>query len=273
MSDLKRAGPAKRTALRSMIKDAIAHGYMQRSRVNGGGHGQFKWVTLVFESPDLNPDYEPGPSVGFRPMAPSVGFPPVGNPPTGDPPTGDPPTENLPIYRYILVLKQIGQKQNGKETEELIFDDDGFLHDPTLVFSVQEKRDRDQVLRANREAAQMAAAWASAMIIDWLPDWTGGERFAEQCDDEQVHTLATWLWTYIEIARAAAMWGRRNGGRKQAFSQRNGNPFEEVSNPIGKIIAQVRLGNDAPLTDYDMANCASAIIRHGDPGAILFDVN
>ena len=32
---------------------------------------------------------------------------------------------------------------------------------------------------------------------------------------------------------------------------RKGNPFEKVSNPVGKIIAQVRLGNMAPLHPED----------------------
>ena len=55
------------------------------------------------------------------------------------------------------------------------------------------------------------------------------------------------------------------------FRQRNGDMFKGVDNAVGKIIAQVRLGHDAPLTDYDMANCATAMLRWSDAAAMLLD--
>ena len=102
-----------------------------------------------------------------------------------------------------------------------------------MAFSVLENRDRDQFLDAKREAIRQAAAWASATIVDWLPEWTGGERFAEQCSDEQVHVLLTWLWAYMELSMTSGGSGVdvvEDFYERASFIKVNGNLFEGVTN-------------------------------------------
>lgn len=48
--DLLNKGPAKRTALRRVIKELEKYGYMRRARVRNDG-GRFSWFTEVYESP------------------------------------------------------------------------------------------------------------------------------------------------------------------------------------------------------------------------------
>jgi hypothetical protein len=69
-SSLLKQSPARRTALRRMIKECIAAGYMKRERVKAGG-GRFQWVTEVYEEPlgaSMSALSEDAPSAGFRPM-------------------------------------------------------------------------------------------------------------------------------------------------------------------------------------------------------------
>ena len=53
-ADLMNRGPEKRTALRRVLKELEAFGYMQRVRSRNDA-GRFEWTTEVYESPILAP--------------------------------------------------------------------------------------------------------------------------------------------------------------------------------------------------------------------------
>jgi len=62
VDDLVKKGPAGRDKIRKMLRDAQAHGYMNRTRI-ARKNGTFYWVTDIYESPSLNPS--PQSSGGF----------------------------------------------------------------------------------------------------------------------------------------------------------------------------------------------------------------
>ena len=76
--------------------------------------------------------------------------------------------------------------------------------------------------------------------------WAGTKRFVKELDQDKLLALVSWLWLYVGL----------NSGdfhtRNAALGRyAKGNPFQGVSNPVGKMIAQVRLGNMAPLHEDD----------------------
>jgi len=53
MADLVNKGPAKMKAIRRILAELRAAGYMSRKRVSVA-HGHFSWITTIYESPELN---------------------------------------------------------------------------------------------------------------------------------------------------------------------------------------------------------------------------
>jgi DnaD/phage-associated family protein len=53
MADLINKGPAKMKAIRRILAELRAAGYMSRERVTIS-HGHFAWITTIYESPELN---------------------------------------------------------------------------------------------------------------------------------------------------------------------------------------------------------------------------
>lgn len=56
--DLYRQSPAGRAAIDRMIRELIDNGYMRRDRENDD-KGYLRWVTVVYEDRNQNPDWEP----------------------------------------------------------------------------------------------------------------------------------------------------------------------------------------------------------------------
>lgn len=85
MAQLIKFRSAGRDALRRMLREAERFGYVYRTRTNKE-KGRFIWVTHVYESPDLNPNFTP----------PSTGLPSMAEPSTVEPSTVNPST-----YQYL----------------------------------------------------------------------------------------------------------------------------------------------------------------------------
>ena len=270
-ADLLRSGTAGRDALRRMIRDAIALGYMHRERANLDG-GRFRWVTLVYEWPGLNPHFQGNlPSTAF----PSMADPSMVEPSMADPSMVDPSMENPSIYQYISVVTNDGETTDGGTTDwnETEFDDDGGSSSLTDV--VQEKTGTHPMSRvANRELAAGAddetvatvQAWTMAVVGEWLPEWLDAGEFLGKLDAAGVDAAARWIWAYHQLR------GQPDYAAYafETFQERNGDLFDGVRNPVGRIIEQVRRRSGPRLHEDDLRGLGRAIAAFADPGSILF---
>lgn len=57
MNDLVHKGPAKMTVIRRILAELRKYGYMNRQKKAGAG-GKFYWITTLYESPELNQEYQ-----------------------------------------------------------------------------------------------------------------------------------------------------------------------------------------------------------------------
>jgi hypothetical protein len=129
--DLQRNGGCGRDAVRSILAELEAHGYLWRHKVNGGG-GKFTWVHRVYESPELNPLFrstlkavrdEPGvekPPTGKPSMEQlSPEKPPVAEPATAQPSVAQPATEKASSYinNQVLNNQSVRKQENQRHTQ------------------------------------------------------------------------------------------------------------------------------------------------------------
>lgn len=78
--------------------------------------------------------------------------------------------------------------------------------------------------------------------------WSGAKRFINELDQNKLLALVSWLWLYAGLNHKDI---HVKGTALARYAKAN--PFENVSNPVGKMIAQTRIGNMAPLHTEDRA--------------------
>jgi hypothetical protein len=113
-----------------------------------------------------------------------------------------------------------------------------------------------------------ARAALNALALDWVREmpahWIGPEAFIASLDDTGLITLLTWLY-HFRLAN------RQN--RYSLDAPDYGADWHNIINPAGRIIAQTRMGNLAPLEPDDLEDLKQLVnetISSVDPDAILF---
>ena len=158
-----------------------------------------------------------------------------------------------------------------KDEDEWKNDDDVDVTPSSLMSMLSENRSVHDP--SARRSASLMAAWCVAVIAEWLPTWSGGDGFVDRLSDDQVTALATWLWHARHHAFADAFDEYDFDGANAAlrFIKRNGDPFANVENPVGKIITQTRAGNLASLREGDQREMVDSLLLWASPDAILFE--
>jgi hypothetical protein len=204
-SNLLVMGPAGDYALRRMVNEAIRYGYMHRTRQHGDD-GRFEWVTLVFESPLLNPEYDPrvhgAPDLTPWPVE-DVAAEPVEIP--AIPPyrenrdMEEPPYRGFPIMdkpRHIVI-----KKKDSSNNEVVSLEDPIKHHHHSPLDKHDDDDDRpaardERVSRERQKQASIMEAWAAVMITAlWgAGGWNDAGLYLSRLSDDDLALLCRWLW-------------------------------------------------------------------------------
>ena len=232
VSDLLSSSTQGRLAVRTMIKDAIKHGYMKRRKARDD-NGKFRYDFVVCEEPNTeitNDDVLP--EVGFDPRKPARGNPPA----------------ETDLHTY----KRSSNKRSSNKRSSNINDDDGGVV-PALMDLVKEGHERRSP-RRDRTRAHEATRTSSPLLIFCeriaakLPEWNGANSFLANCTEQELSACATWLHLWNLTTNHGNGYDLLETQRLAAdCSLYRTQPFEGVTNPVGKIIEQSRRGNPAPL--------------------------
>ena len=263
MSDLLKSGPAKLTAMRRMINEAIEYGYMERTRHTTTG-GRFVWVTNVYEYPKELVN------------SPSAGFPSMDNPSMDDPPVDNPSMENLPIYQRMnlltndLLTNDLNNKPpppttKAKHIEKLECGGGG---SSTRSLTIAAAEVKPAVKAQTTTAPQQADPRRTAQIAlineiigDRLPSWNGHQAYAAGLSTLDGWRLLTWLWVFDLLASGEER--MRSDPYAiydvQRQSSDYGKIFAGIDNPVGFIRARVTRGESTHLNAADAAELEEAI--------------
>jgi hypothetical protein len=130
------------------------------------------------------------------------------------------------------------------------FDDDG------VASQAEEEPETPHTSDAARTALdELAFAWICQLPSHFI----AAQRFIADCDDAQLITLLTWLYHWRLAHPDSAAYKKT---------------WENTNNPPGRIIAQVRMGNLAPLEPDDLDDLKQLVnttIAGVDPSAVLFE--
>ena len=270
MSDLLKSGPAKLTAMRRMINEAIEYGYMERTRHTTNG-GRFVWVTNVYEYPKELAN------------SPSAGFPSMDDPSMDDPPVDNPSMENLPIYQRMnlltndLLTNDLNNKPpppttKAKHIEKLECGGGGGggggSSTRSLTIAAAELKPAVKAQTTTtapqqtdpRRTAQIALI--NEIIGDRLPSWNGHQAYAAGLSTLDAWRLLTWLWAYDLTARAAESSAYDPDAFREAerIERDYGRIFTGIDNPPGFIRAKVRSGESTHLNAADAAELEETIV-------------
>ena len=194
MSDLMQQGPAKLTALRRMIKEAEAYGYMRRERHQGRG-GKFIWITHVYEVPD----------------EPSAGYPSM-----GDPSADDPSADNLPIYQPMNLLTNellTNDLTNQPPPPPIVPSSNGGgggggggpapIRTHSSHFQNTNGHHPTRSGLPPQPADHLAMrTLALGLIADNLPAWNNPAAHVATREAADLHNLLAWLWLLDRIRQA-----------------------------------------------------------------------
>ena len=265
MSDLLKSGPAKLTAMRRMINEAIEYGYMERTRHTTTG-GRFVWVTNVYEYPKELVN------------SPSAGFPSM-----DDPPVDNPSMENLPIYQRMnlltndLLTNDLNNKPpppttKAKHIEKLECGGGG---SPTrsLPIAAAELKPAVKAQTTSTTAPQQTdprrqaqQALIAEIIADRLPSWNGHQAYAAGLSTLDGWRLLTWLWAFDLLARAAESSAYDPDAIREAerIEREYGRIYAGIDNHVGFIRAKVRSGESTHLNAADAAELEEAIVARAN---------
>jgi hypothetical protein len=265
MSDLMKAGPAKLTAMRRMISEAIEHGYMERIRYQTNG-GRFVWITNVYECP--------------KAASPSAGFPPMGHPSMDDPPMDDPSAENLPIYQRMslltndLLTNDLTNKPPPPITKanHTVKPDRGGGGSTTQIKPIAAAEVKTPAAKAQKQNTttapqadprrQAQQALINEIIADRLPSWNGHQAYAAALSTLDAWRLLTWLWVFDALARVKELsaYDPDDIRETERIEQEYGKVYAGIDNPVGFIRARVTRGESTHLIAADAAELEEAIV-------------
>lgn len=162
--DLVKKGDCGRDAVRRMLRNLERYGYVRRFRQRVGG-GRFRWVTEVYESPEINPFFAgvvTSDVLGVTGESPVTGEPAVAEPAVAEPAVAGPSTARASIYKDRSKAKQKQKRAEGTAQ-----------HHRTSADDVDDELTFEQGV-------------ALARLLSVAPDFDGAREFVQRWDPKCV---------------------------------------------------------------------------------------
>lgn len=204
--DLQRNGRCGRDAIRSIFKELEDCGYLLRHRVNHSS-GQFGWTYRVYESPDLNPEYQrklaaeaPAPP---SPEKPSMVEPSPVRPSPGKPSPVEPSPVKASSYQSTDLLNNHVLKNQEQKTHTQI----GNAPAPVVVcassrFSLEDCKQYAEHLKQTGQGITNPGGYATKIFRTGEAD-SSIERFIAEKDKPNINDCpdcAGRCWIHVDPA-------------------------------------------------------------------------